>query len=49
MYICALPTVEDIRDYQFESLKEFTQKQEEVMSKFIDSLDLNKVYLDEEK
>lgn len=42
LYLNALPTVEDIRDYQFESLKECTIKQEEVMSKFIDSLDLEK-------
>ena len=48
-YLCALPTIEDIRDFQFESLKECTQKQEDVVSKFIDSLDLNKVYVDTQK
>jgi len=48
LYLNSLPTIEDIRDYQFESLKECTQKQEEVISKFIDSLDLNKAYLDED-
>jgi len=42
LYLNTLPSVEDIRDYQFESLKECTIKQEEVVSKFIDSLDLEK-------
>jgi ATP-dependent DNA helicase 2 subunit 2 len=42
LYLNSLPTVEDIRDFQFESLKESTMKQEEVVSKFIDSLDLEK-------
>ena len=41
LYLNTLPTVEDIRDYQFESLKECSVKQEEVVSKFIDSLDLD--------
>ncbi len=40
LYLNTLPTVEDIRDYQFESLKECSTQQEEVVSKFIDSLDL---------
>ena len=39
-YLNVLPTVEDIRDYQFDSLKECTKNQEELISKFIDSLDL---------
>lgn len=43
LYLNTLPTVEDLRDYQFESLKPCTMKQEEVMSKFIDSLDLEKM------
>lgn len=42
LYLNILPTIEDIRDYQFESLKECTVKQEEIVSKFIDSLDLEK-------
>ena len=42
LYLNTLPTIEDIRDYQFESLKECTMKQEEVVSKFIDSLDLER-------
>jgi len=39
-YLNNLPTIEDLRDFQFESLNECTVKQEEVVSKFIDSLDL---------
>ena len=39
-YLNVLPTVEDIRDYQFDSLKECTKNQEELINKFIDSLDL---------
>ena len=39
-YLNILPTVEDIRDYQFDSLKECSKNQEELISKFIDSLDL---------
>jgi len=42
LYLNTLPTVEDIRDYQFESLKECTIKQEEVVSRFIDSLDMER-------
>lgn len=39
-YLNTLPTIEDIRDYQFDSLKECSKNQEELVSKFIDSLDL---------
>ena len=39
-YLNTLPTIEDIRDYQFESLTNCTKNQEELVSKFIDSLDL---------
>lgn len=39
-YLNTLPTVEDLRDFQFESLNECTIKQEEIVSGFIDSLDL---------
>jgi hypothetical protein len=39
-YLNTLPTVEDLRDYQFSSLTECTVQQEEVVSKFIDELDL---------
>ena len=39
-YLNILPTVEDIRDFQFESLPESSKKQEEFMGHFIDSLDL---------
>jgi ATP-dependent DNA helicase 2 subunit 2 len=49
LYLNVLPTVEDLRDYQFESLKECTAKQEEVVSKFIDSLDLEHEEGEEEK
>ena len=41
-YLNILPTVEEIRDFQFESLPEASQKQEEFMGHFIDSLDLEK-------
>lgn len=41
-YLNILPTVEEIRDFQFESLPECSQKQEEFMGHFIDSLDLEK-------
>lgn len=48
MYLNQLPTIEDIRDYQFDSLKECSSKQEEVMSGFIDSLNLDENEEDEE-
>ena len=41
-YLNILPTVEEIRDFQFDSLPEASQKQEEFMGHFIDSLDLEK-------
>ena len=41
-YINVLPTVEDIRDFQFSSLDSCTIQQEEIVGKFIDSLDLEK-------
>jgi ATP-dependent DNA helicase 2 subunit 2 len=48
-YLNALPTVEDLRDYQFQSLTECTVQQEEVVSKFIDELDLEAPEDDEEE
>ena len=39
-YLNVLPTVEEIRDFQFDSLPESSKKQEEFMGHFIDSLDL---------
>ena len=39
-YLNILPTVEEIRDFQFDSLPESSKKQEEFMGHFIDSLDL---------
>lgn len=48
-YLNTLPTIEDLRDFQFESLNECTVKQEEVVSKFIDSLDLEMQDEDGEK
>ena len=39
-YLNVLPTAEEIRDFQFESLPEASKKQEEFMGHFIDSLDL---------
>ena len=41
-YLNILPTVEEIRDFQFDSLPESSKKQEEFMGHFIDSLDLEK-------
>jgi len=40
-YVNNLATNEDIRQYEFPSLNECTIKQEEVVSKFIDTLDLD--------
>lgn len=48
LYMNQLPTSEDIRDYQFESFQECTPQQEEVMSGFIDELDMD-ANEDEEK
>ena len=39
-YLNILPTAEEIRDFQFDSLPEASKKQEEFMGCFIDSLDL---------
>lgn len=41
LYMNQLPTVEDIRDYQFDSLQECTKTQEEAVSNFIDHMDLD--------
>lgn len=41
LYMNQLPTSEDIRDYQFDSFQECTPQQEEVMSGFIDELDMD--------
>lgn len=41
LYLNQLPTIEDIRDYQFDSLQPCSERQEEVMSSFIDNLDLD--------
>lgn len=43
MWMTILPTVEDLRDYQFMSLKECTTQQEKAMGEFIETLDLMKV------
>jgi ATP-dependent DNA helicase 2 subunit 2 len=48
-YLNQVPTVEDLRDYQFQSLQECTVQQEEVVSKFIDELDLEAGEEDEEE
>jgi len=42
LWLNILPTVEDIRDYQFNSLKDATSQQQQVVGDFIDSLDLMK-------
>lgn len=41
LYLNYLPTVEDIRDYQFDSLQKCNDVQLEAMSKFIDHMDLD--------
>ena len=40
-YLNVLPTVEEIRDFQFESLPECSQQQEEFIGHFIDSLEMD--------
>lgn len=40
MWLNYLPTVEDLRDYQFNSLKKAEKKQLDVMGHFMDALDL---------
>jgi ATP-dependent DNA helicase 2 subunit 2 len=42
LYLNSLPTVEDMRDYQFESLKESTTNQQKVIGEFIKSLSLER-------
>jgi len=49
LWMNILPTVEDIRDYQFNSLKEATGQQEKVIGDFIDILDLMKCEDDDEE
>mmetsp|Transcript_14544 Transcript_14544/g.12349 ORF Transcript_14544/g.12349 Transcript_14544/m.12349 type:complete len:145 (+) Transcript_14544:1012-1446(+) len=49
MWMNILPTVEDIRDYQFTSLKESTAQQQKVVGDFIDALDLMKVEEDDDE
>ncbi len=39
-YINLLPTSEDLRDYQFPSLKQSTKEQQKAVGEFVDSLDL---------
>jgi len=41
LYMNVLPTVEDIRDYQFGSLVESTPAQQQSMDEFVDALDLD--------
>ena len=41
LYSNQLPTIEDIRDYQFDSLQQCRPEQEEVMANFIDELDMD--------
>lgn len=40
-YMTQLPTAEDIRDYQFHSLKESTAEQQRLISDLIDQMDLS--------
>ena len=42
LYMNYLPTIEDIRDYQFASLKESTQSQQQAAEKLIEALDMTK-------
>lgn len=46
LYLNILPTVEDIRDFQFDSLPECSKEQENFLSGFIDSLDLDEDEVD---
>ena len=39
-WLVVLPTIEDIRDFQFPSVKESTKEQQEAAEKFIDAMDL---------
>ena len=41
LYMNILPTVEDIRDYQFGSLVQSTEAQQKAMDDFVDALDLD--------
>ena len=41
LYMNVLPTVEDIRDYQFGSLVESTPAQQKAMDEFVDALDID--------
>jgi ATP-dependent DNA helicase 2 subunit 2 len=47
LYMNVLPTVEDIRDYQFGSLQESTEGQQQAMDEFVDALDLDEVEREE--
>ena len=42
-YICEIPTSESIRDYQFTSLKESTQNQDQAVEDLVEQMDLTKV------
>ena len=42
LYMNYLPTIEDLRDYQFASLKESTIEQQKAAENLIDALDLTK-------
>jgi ATP-dependent DNA helicase 2 subunit 2 len=43
LYMNVLPTVEDIRDYQFKSLIKSTEEQQKTMEDFVDALDMEQV------
>ena len=43
LYMNILPTVEDIRDYQFGSLIQSTNPQQQAMDNFVDALDLDEI------
>lgn len=47
LYMNVLPTVEDIRDYQFGSLIESTAAQQQAMDEFVDALDIDEAEAEE--
>ena len=48
LYLNVLPTVEDIRDYQFGSLIPSTEAQQQAMDEFVDALDIDLVNTENE-
>ena len=47
LYMNVLPTVEDIRDYQFGSLVESTPAQQKAMDEFVDAMDIDEAEVED--